>query len=662
MKQKEWVLSTKSADQNKIEELVTQGIHRVIAEMLVVRGVDTPEKVKHFFEDTLKDRANPFLMKGVDIAVQRILLARERQEKVVIYGDYDVDGITSTSVMLRCLRALGLEVDYYIPDRLEEGYGLHAESLEKIRQEGCGLLITVDCGIASREPIEQYREYFDVIVTDHHQPPNELPNAVAVINPKQADCQYPEKELAGVGVAYTLCRGLWLAEHQEDYTNDIELVALGTIADVMALLQENRIYVRYGLERMAHTENIGLQALLQACKVDPENVTSERVGYSLAPRLNAAGRVAHAGMGVRLLTSMDAAEAQKIAEELLTINTERQTIERNLLQEAEERNRDLGDANRNVLVIDGRNWHPGVIGIVASRLVEKYDRPAILISVHDGIGKGSCRSIPALNIYEALGFAKDLLLQYGGHHQAAGFSVAENKIPELRARLQEYADLHLKPEDYYPILEIERKLSAADVSLELVHFLDSLEPYGEGNPSPVFATDNLDVKQLRRIGADRRHVKMCVGQGESAFEVVGWGMNEVAEEVFEEDRIDIAYTLQVNEWQGNEQVQAVLKDVHLQYSHPIEMNRDILIQIYKELRQLLRDRDRMQAQVEILLTEQTGSDFSRKVVVTALKIFSELGIILTIVEDNTPYYRWGQVDQKLDLSSSITYLKATKGG
>lgn len=661
MKQKIWKPREEAADIQKLQTVIdTLGVHPIIARMLAARGLTEVEEIRHFFEDDLNDRFDPSLMKDLDKAVARIAQAIERQEKIVIYGDYDVDGITSTSVLKRCLENLGGQPVYYIPDRMEEGYGLNRDALASLVADGFDLAITVDCGISSADLVGEFHDQIDIIVTDHHNPGTVLPPAYAVLNPKQEGCTYPDKNLAGVGVAYTLCRGLWRHFRGEDYDRDVELVALGTVADVVPLLAENRIYVKAGLARCRHTQNAGLLALLDVCGVKADAVTAERIGFSLAPRLNAAGRLAHARLGVELLTATDRNLAQTQAEELFDINAHRQGLEKKIYSAAEERIAELGNAKAGMLVVDGHDWHSGVIGIVASRLTEKYHRPVVMISIVDGVGKGSCRSIHAMDMYAALNSCADILLQFGGHHQAAGFSVREDLIPTLRQRLEAYAAAHLREEDFVPILEIERMLEPADINLRFMDELDKMEPFGEDNPAPIFASADLTLKKVYRIGADHNHLKGMVEKGDAELEIIGWGMGDLLGELFEEDRVAVAYALKINEWQDMRRIQAVIRDIHVEADEAIVLTRDALVPVYKDIRSLLRSGAKAPWELELLL-DREGVTYSRKMLYTALKVFHELELIELIAGEKGPVYRLGHVDGKMDLSMSLTYLHLSGG-
>ncbi len=666
MKRKKWQPRIESADMGKVENIVREtGVHSIIAEMLLARGIDTVEAINHFFNDDLDDLYDPFLMKDILLAVERIDNAIKHDEKIVIYGDYDVDGITSTSVLMRCLQKLGAEVIYYIPEREREGYGLNEEALAKLASEDCTLLITVDCGIGAVDLVAAYNTQMDIIITDHHMPGDIIPPAFAVLNPKQNDCTYPEKNLAGVGVAYTLCRALWQHFNGKDYDADLELVALGTVADVVPLLNENRIYVREGLKRFADSDNVGINELLEVSGIRSDEVTSERISFALAPRLNAAGRLTHARSGVNLLTAMDSEEAKEQALELQNINSERRIKERELYIVADLRINELKIAEDGILVVDGENWHPGVIGIVASRLVEKYNRSAVMISVEDGIGKGSCRSIRALDIYDALASCEDLLIEFGGHHQAAGFTIEAKNIPELRRRLVAYADTLLTEEDYIPVLEIEKIISLEDANEPFIEMLSLLEPYGEGNPFPIFASKEVTVADMRQIGAEKTHLKGKMEQAGTELEMVGWGCGHLIKKVFRDDVVSIAYSLQINEWQNKRQAQGVLKDVRIEKSDDIILNRDILVDIYKAIKHYMQHRKYPDYFLEELLDSvrnYRNLTYSHKMIYTAIQVFIELGIIEKTTSDNGERYRLCEVAQKQNLHTSLTYLAHSEGG
>lgn len=627
------------------------GVPEEAARIMMRRGVKTKEDLHHFLSDTLADLSDPFLMKGMKEAVTRIMAALSRGERIVIYGDYDVDGITSTSVLYRCLASLSAKVSYYIPSREGEGYGLNAKALSALREEGNSLLITVDCGISSADLIADRPAGLDIIVTDHHMPPEHLPeSAVAVVNPHQEDCPYPYKELAGVGVSFSLCRALWQKEKGEDYRRDVELVALGTIADVVSLTGENRTLVREGLKRFPGTKIKGLAALLQVSGLDGKEVSAERVSFTLAPRLNAAGRVAHARKGVELMTTESDETARTLAETLQETNTKRQTIERDIFKQAKERVLALHAEKDWVLVVDGAEWHPGVIGIVASRLMEAYHRPVLMISVKDGVGKGSCRSISTFNIYEALAAQGDILLQYGGHKMAAGFSIEAEKIPLLRERLNAYGRERLTEEDCIPRLEVEEKLPLRSVTIPFIRSLDLLEPCGCDNPKPLFATMGMHVDGARRIGAERNHFKCTLSQGYTAADGVFWNAGD-DDPCREGDQVSAVYDPQIHLWHG-EQVQLVLKDMKKEEGPALD--RDTLVAVYLHIRTDMREGTFPEGVIMERARNRFRSVYTPESVAAALTVLRELGLI---VEGERGAFRYRPSREKLDLSMSPTYRR-----
>lgn len=626
-----------------------------LARILMRRHIDTEEKLSHFLYDDLSNLSDPFLMKGMKEAVDRILLALEKKEKIVIYGDYDVDGITSTSILYLSLRDMGADVDYYIPKRETEGYGLNAKALEYLAKEGFHVLVTVDCGISSKELIDHAPSGLDIIVTDHHTPPDALPNCISVINPHQKGCTYPYKELAGCGVAFTLSRALHLKKLGEDYVDHVELAALGTVADVVSLTGENRIIVKEGMKRLMTTPIKGLAALLRASGLvheDTKAITrADQLSFGLAPRLNAAGRIAHAKEGVELMTTTSSEEAEFLANQLCDTNVMRQKIERDIYEQAQKRIAELGIENDMALVVDGKDWHPGVIGIVASRILENYHRPVLVLTVRDGVGKGSCRSINSFNIYEALAAEKDLLLQFGGHKMAAGFSIAEENIPEFRRRLNAYAKERLTPEDCIPMLEVEESLPLDDVTIDFVHSLDLLEPCGADNPKPIFASPHAFVETARRIGADRRHFKCQLSGREGLVDAIYWSVGE-EDPCHAGDVVDLVFEPEVHEWYG-EHVQLILKDVK-QEPHRL-LTRDFLADVYRKLMNILKNSPKPVRDVHQYLMRKYG--FDEMSLGMALAVFEELEILSRYSRNGEDFYQRRLVQKKLDLLSSSIYRK-----
>lgn len=528
----------------------------IVTGILLERGFTTAETMREFLYGCKTPFHNPFLMKDMKKAVQRIKAALRTGEKITVYGDYDVDGITAASLLYIYLKEAGACVDTYIPKRENEGYGLNDAALTFLAEHGTGLVVTVDCGISGVREVAQAPAGMDIIITDHHTVPEIVPPAYAIINPKQADCSYPFKSLSGVGVAFKLCQALAWSDNKQEYWQDLtELAALGTVADIVPLLGENREIVRRGLAAMQNTRLPGLQALIKASGCNQESISSENIGFMLAPRLNAAGRLEHAQSAVELLVSDDSEKATVIADSLNRENALRQEISRKIMDDAEAmlaKQEHIDTA----IVLASENWHQGVIGIVASRLVEKYHLPVVLLSICGDIAKGSCRSIPALNLYEAINAESDILLQFGGHHQAAGLTLPVDKVDEFRDRFRKYVALHLQEEDYYPNLEIDCTLSENGlITVRDLEELALLEPFGCGNPAPVFAFKNAVMGNQRAIGKDRMHLQFSVSKGDCSYKAVMWNQAELIPLLYDGMVADIAFMPRINIWNEEKSVQ-----------------------------------------------------------------------------------------------------------
>lgn len=560
-KRKSWRLVP---DQQELREHLSEclGITEVVAQLLINRGISTEQDAKTFLYAGYETLGNPFALKDMEKAVLRIECAIHNQEKITIYGDYDVDGITSCAILYKLLTRLGAIAEYYIPERQSEGYGLNSQALEHLYQTGTKLLITVDCGISSLEETAAMLGKMDIIITDHHQPPSTLPVAAAIINPKRTDCPYPDKQLAGVGVAFKLCQALWFTcqVSKPMFLDNVELVAVGTIADIVPLVGENRLLVKLGLERLPNTSNMGIKSLLEVCNLRGAKIDAGKVGFMLAPRLNAAGRVGHASLAVELLVTEDKDRARAIAVFLDEENCRRQVLEKEILESTEDVITSSNLTSGKVIVVAGEDWHPGVIGIVASRLVDRYYQPAIVISIRDGIGKGSCRSIPGFDIYEALSSCSELLVKFGGHKQAAGLTIEVGNIDAFRQRMNEKASL-LSDDTYRPVLQIDTLVSLEQISALLLEQLACLAPHGMGNPTPVFACRELQVADLKSIGQNGKHLKLKVRRQNSTGDVIGWGMGEMAASIHRNDSIDLAFAPEFNEWQGHRNIQLKAFDV-----------------------------------------------------------------------------------------------------
>ncbi|MEB3102016.1 single-stranded-DNA-specific exonuclease RecJ [Ferviditalea candida] len=542
-------------------------ISPLLAKLLAVRGISDVCEAEQFLFGGHEQFHDPFLLNGMKEAVERIRRALSSGEKIRIYGDYDADGVSGTSLMFYLLRMLGADFDYYIPHRLHEGYGLNPAALDDARHRGVSLLITVDNGISAVEEVEYARSLnIDVIVTDHHEPPELLPDAYSVINPKKPGCGYPFKHLAGAGVAFKLAQAL-LGRLPEEL---LEIAAIGTVADLMPLNGENRIMVKLGLERMRNSGYKGIRALCRVSNVDIGVMNATHIGYALAPRINAAGRLEHAAQAVQLLTADNEQQAEHAAVHLDMLNRERQRLADEMTQEAFEQIKDGGDAGRKVLVVSKEGWNVGIVGIVASKVLEEYYRPTLVLSIDPdtGTAKGSARSIPGFDIRQALAECGELLDHYGGHQAAAGMTLPVENLPHLAYRLNRIAEEWLSEEDLIPNLSADLECRLEDVNLETIRQIGLLEPFGTGNPSPRFVMRELKLSELRTIGKDGKHLKMTMlspdgNNNGAAKEAVGFGFGGLSELISSSSNIDILGEMSVNEWNGIRKPQIILQDMRI---------------------------------------------------------------------------------------------------
>ncbi len=570
LQKKKWVLRSTDSPEYSIDRIQsisqTYGVPPLVAKILLQYGV---ESFSTFLHPGLEKLHDPFLMKGMHQAVERIHRALLGQEKVLVFGDYDVDGITSTSIMVKFLKEIGIEQTIYqIPDRFRDGYGLKSTVVDFCKNENVGLLITVDCGITSVREVEYANSLgIDVIVTDHHECKSEIPPAVAVLNPKQSDCGYPFKCLAGVGVAFKLLQGLTRTLNLDEahfFENYVDIVSVGTIADVMPLIGENRILVKNGLESLASTKNPGLRALMKQAGVNTAHISTSSVGFGLAPRINAAGRMDDPKLGVELLLAQTDEEAEEKASLLDSINRERQAIEQEIYEEAiqmlsDESNRFAKDS---VLVLSKNGWHSGIIGIVASKITEKYNKPCILISSDGEESKGSGRSIRGFNLFEALSHCGDKLIRFGGHELAAGLTVATDEIEAFRKEINAYAENHLSEADFVPTLTVDTQLPVSYTNLNTVDKLSVMEPFGMNNPNPVFYCGGLKVTGVHTM-SEGKHLRLQLSDGAVSVQAVGFSMGYLAEELSVDDRVDIVFNLEANIYRGERRAQILLKDMRL---------------------------------------------------------------------------------------------------
>ncbi len=539
---------------------VHNNLSLLMARVLANRGIDTDEKVQKFLKPQLDDLYDPFLLKNMDIAIDRLIKAIESKEKITIYGDYDVDGITSISLFLKFLEDIGVEASYYLPNRLEEGYGLNNTAIKKIKDEGTSLIITVDCGVSAYDEVEYANSLgLDVIITDHHECPDKLPNAIAIIDPKQIDDTYPFHFLAGVGVTFKLMQALAKRKNIDERNcfRYLDIVCLGTVADIVPLVDENRVIVKYGLEVMRNTKNVGLKALIALSGY--KNIDSSAISFGLAPRINACGRMGEAEQALKMLLTNDEDEAIKIANKLQEMNCERQEIEKRIWEEAVaiiEKEKKYEDS---IIVVGSENWHHGVIGIVASKITELYYKPSILVCFESNEGKGSGRSIPGFDLHEALNQCSDSLLRFGGHEMAIGLTVEKDKFEEFCNKIKAYAKTKI-PEDNLPVVKVDAEITTKDISMDTVKSLESLEPYGEGNSAPIFAYRNAKVDSIRTLSNDK-HLKLNVKDGNFIFDAIAFNMGSMKDKIRMGDKVDILHHLEINRFNGLEKVQLNVKDI-----------------------------------------------------------------------------------------------------
>lgn len=538
----------------------------LLSALLLNRGVRDAEAARRFLNPNLSDLHDPFLLRDMDTAVRRLVTAVSEGEKICIYGDYDADGLTSVAALAGFLLQLGADCFYHIPHRIEEGYGLSSEGIRSAAERGARVIVTADCGITAFGEADFCAGLgVDLIITDHHTPSEGIPRAVAVINPLREGDEFPCKALAGVGVVFNLIvalrmklreSGFFLTRPEPNLRECLDLVALGTIADIVPLVDENRVLVSYGLRELTSGSRIGIDALKKVSGVTGD-VDCGAVGFRLAPRLNAAGRLDDACLGAELLLTRDGRRAASLAGILDDSNGERQALEREILHEAVRMvEADPLMAERKSIVLASGSWHPGVIGIVASRLVEMYHRPTILISLREGNGKGSGRSIPGFHLHDALKACAGQLTGFGGHKHAAGLTIDESLLEEFADRFDGIAAGLLAPDDLVPEIRIDAEVAPEDASLEMVELLDALGPFGMGNPRPVFAMRGLRVLQTSLV--KDLHVRLRLAAGGTVLEAMGFGM---ADRVPAADRVDIAFTMDCNQWNGRRSLRLTLKDL-----------------------------------------------------------------------------------------------------
>ena len=580
---RKWTL--RPVDKESSEKLSRElNVPPLLGRLLTQRGIQHPDEARKFLDAPLAGLHDPFLMKGMEEAVTHLLEPIRNRRPIGVYGDYDVDGISATALMCRFLSQVGVRVPYYIPNRLDEGYGLHRKGLEKLKEAGCDTVVTVDCGISAHAAAKEAEQMgVRLVITDHHRPPDELPPALAVLNPRQTGCEYPFRGLSGVGVAFKLITAIRRRLHEAGFgaplpnlKQHLDLVALGTVADVVPLRDENHVFVRHGLEILSPPEvaeggfetldrrKAGIRALQAAANLKTGTLNVGHISFTLAPRLNAAGRVGEASLGVELLTADDESEARSRAEVLEEWNRQRQNLQQQAWEEAMAMMESAGtDARGEAIVLASDKWHPGVVGIVAAKLTEEYHQPSVLIHLKDGMGKGSVRSAMGLHVYEALERCSDFLIQFGGHKGAAGLRVAEEKIDAFKGRFREVVCGMKKSGVDERELLLDARVDFSEMDAPLLEQLEEMAPFGEENPRPVFCTSHFEVAgSPGAVGRKGEHLKLNLRHFREEREAIGFGMGALLKEPERlRGKLDVAFSPGMNRWRGNTKVQLELRAI-----------------------------------------------------------------------------------------------------
>lgn len=549
-----------AVDENKVNELVEKfGISGILARILVNKNITQKDEIDLFMNPTRKDFHDPFLMPDMEIIVDRVLQAIEQKEKIMIYGDYDADGITSITVLKSFLEERGLEVASYIPNRLDEGYGLNKTALKKIYDDGYRLIITVDCGISGIDEVDYANSLgMEVLITDHHEPVETLPKAMAVVDAKRKDNKYPFNQLAGVGVVFKLIQAISikLGLEEKEYLKYLDIVCIGTISDIVPLVDENRVIAKLGLKLIAQTRNIGLKALLEV--IGFKNIDSITISFGVAPRINACGRMGDEQVALDLFLEKDYDKAKKLAIKLNEYNIERQTIEKRIFDEATEKI-EKNEKDKACIIVGSEGWHHGIIGIVASKVTEMYFKPSILICFEGNDGKGSGRSIPGFDLHDALMECSDYLEKFGGHSMAVGVTVNRYKFELFKNKFEEYAKSH-DIDKIIPVINIDSELSLKDIDIDSVKSLQKLEPYGEANKMPVFMIRNLKINSIRAL-SEGKHLKLTLKDDGYMINAIGFNMGNLSNEYLIDDKVDVIGNLDINSFNGNDSIQLILKDI-----------------------------------------------------------------------------------------------------
>lgn len=652
------IWNVKKCDLQQAAALAAEtGVSRLLAGVMLNRGIDSKEKAEEFLHPEKVNYHDAYLLPDMAKAVERIRQAIAAREQIVVYGDYDADGITATTVLLKTLKKLGALVDYYIPNRFTEGYGINQEALEKLYNLGFSLVITVDCGIKSVAELASMAGRMDFVVTDHHLPGEELPPAVAVVDAHRHDSVYPCKELAGVGIAFKLCQALWQEAGQSYQDEALEIVALGTVADAVPLVDENRKIVSAGLKRMSNTACIGLKTLIEMTGLAGREIDSTAVGFILAPRINVAGRLESARLSVELLLCQDAEQAAQMAERLNALNNTRKELKKQIQEAAEEQLAHVDMDNARVIVVAGQNWHHGVLGLVASSLQEKYYLPTVVISIKDGVGKGSCRSIPGFNLFEALGHCQQHLLQFGGHAMAAGLTIEAKQIPKLREDLTQETMRQMTPEQFLPSFNIDMEISPGEMTMPMVEELAMLEPCGMANESPLFACRGIRGTRGELKGADANHLKFSVADKGHLVDAIAFNMPEMLDKVMS-GSFDMVYAVGINEWRDMRNLQCTVRCLEepVPLQQHMQANREFLKGIYGFLLAMDKAGKKMSSDLAWVAMQARGHGCRAAMedVEAALQIFLELGLL----EDcGNGYLCFNRNSGQMKLNDSPTYRK-----
>lgn len=560
MLKKKWLL--KEIDKGRVLEISKKfGVSPLTAIVLYNRGIREDNAIKNFLEKNQEGLHDPFLMRDMDKAVERIKAAKEAGEKITIYGDYDVDGITAIAILFKHLSGMGFSVDYYVPDRMQEGYGVNRDALDKIKESGSSLIITVDTGITAVEECEYASSIgLDVIVTDHHECKEKIPQVYAAIDPKRKDCGYPFKSLAGVGVVFKLISALeGGASNAELIEKYADLMCLGTVADISPLVDENRVIVTEGLKRFKHTKNVGLKALIDV-SVGDKTITTSTIGYIIAPRINASGRLGCASRSVELFLTDDEDKARSLAKSLCDENSLRQQTEQKMFREALEYLEEHPEVkNDKIIVIAHENWHHGIVGIVSSKITEKFYKPSILFAVDGDEAKGSGRSVSGFNLFGALENCSDMLEKFGGHELAAGLTIKADNIEDFRHRINDYSKDKMS-DTMIPTIMLDAAIKVPYINMDTVHDINRLQPFGVDNPTPAFAVRNIKIHKIS-VMSEGKHLRMTLLKEGKYLDAVGFGMGEYYHYLEEGDYVDVAFALDINDYKGFQNVQLILKDI-----------------------------------------------------------------------------------------------------